>query len=473
MNPTVKRTTRYTARLIGSAAAAVLIAASSAWAGPTTFRVKQTVGSGSVVGSIQTDGSTGTLSQANIVGWDLNLTGAGGVATFLTSTGGTSAVVLTGKDLTATATNLLFDYGAKDSGYLLFQSKSPGLFSGSKYYCSAASLGACQAGVSVVPGAYTDASAQYDHSYDTLQVIGTAGAIVSDAALLRSFELLAAARTSQMLVNQLQSQLLLGLNEQVSCGDCGGGDASFGSFNLSAHGRRALSPEWTLFGGLNGGQYRQGGADVDLNIGFALGLQFDPAGMGKSRPYASAGIAGGYQHTQYSRAYPTGTGDAVGVGAARNYELSASLQLGWVDRLTPRDEAAAYLSYDRSWQFVGAYGEQQGATNPFDAQMPSGTDLIDTAGANAQYTHLFGRHIEADLNAGVRWAFNAESGVQAMIADGQFAGDQPAFVYYQIGGRLGMRVNKRLTVNLFLNSILAPRDVKSSTHGGFGASWSF
>ena len=74
------------------------------------------------------------------------------------------------------------------------------------------------------------------------------------------------ARIAQILVNQLESQLLVGLNEQVSCGNWAR-SVGFGSFALSGHGRYALTPELTLLGGVEVGQYRQKGANVDLNVG--------------------------------------------------------------------------------------------------------------------------------------------------------------------------------------------------------------
>jgi hypothetical protein len=92
---------------------------------------------------------------------------------------------------------------------------------------------------------------------------------------------------------------------------------------------------------------------------------------------------------------------------------------------------------------------------------------------NAQYTHLFGRYIEADVNAGVDWAFNSHSGLRADIGDMQIGGGQPSFVYYQVGGRLGFRMSRRLTFDVFINGILAPNAVGSSAHGGFGARWIF
>jgi hypothetical protein len=63
--------------LLGSAAISLLLGATTANA-TISYSVNQTIGGGSVVGSIQTDGSPGVLGASDITGWNLLLTGLGG-----------------------------------------------------------------------------------------------------------------------------------------------------------------------------------------------------------------------------------------------------------------------------------------------------------------------------------------------------------------------------------------------------------
>jgi len=456
-------------RFLASAAVAAMAVGPCA-AGDITYTVSQTVGAGSLKGQIVTNGDTGVLSSADIVSWNLQVNGVG-ASTTLTSIGATSAVLLQGGDLTATSSKLLFNYSGTDSGYFGIQA-TPGLFSGNKYFCVNTNNSACKPGESVVPGSVFDPSAQFA-LFSGDQVIGTAGPVLPDAALEASVLALVRARIAQILVDQLESQLLVGLNEQVNCGNCGGADAGFGSFALSGHGRYALTPEWTALGGVDVGQYRQKGADVDLNLGFAGAIQYDPSGLGSSRPYAEVGINGALQNTRYDRAYPDSAGVATGSGSTRDYDLSANAEVGWVDRVTPRDEAAVYAAYSHTWQIVGGYAEQVGVDNPFNAVVPGGTDNMDVASLNAQYTHLFGNRVEADLNGGADWAFSSQSGLRPVVAGVQVAEAQPAFVYYQVGARLGYRLSRNTTADVFVNGILGPRAIGSSAHFGFGARWSF
>jgi hypothetical protein len=114
-----------------------------------TYNVNRTIGTGSVTGTI-TANALGVLAAANITDWNLVLTVS--TDTFnLTGplSGNDSVVYLQGVDVTATSTQLLFDFGGSDSGLFLFQD---GLFSGLHYYCDGA-VGnfACFAGETVAP----------------------------------------------------------------------------------------------------------------------------------------------------------------------------------------------------------------------------------------------------------------------------------------------------------------------------------
>lgn len=464
---------RFAILLLSSATIAAATWAEPAIADDTTYNVDQTIGKGAVVGQIETNGATGVLTTADITGWNLTLNGVG-ASLNLTSASGTSVVEVDGADLTATSKYLYFNFSGADSGFLLFQDK-PSLDSGNKYYCNNTNNFTCEAGATVAPKNYLDPTAQNvaESGEQIIGTVGPVGILGPNPAVEASVLALADARTAQMLLNQMESQILLGLNEQVSCGNCGGGDASVGSFNLSTHGRYALSPEWTVLGGVDLGEYRQKGADVDFTAGFAAALQFDPANLGPSRPYAEVGLAGSFQNVRYARSYPDGAGMATGVGAARDYEGSADAEVGWVDRLTARDEAAVYVDYSRMWQDVGAYAEQTGASNPVNAAYPGGTDTLEVASLNAQYTHLFGRRVEADVNGGVDWAFKAQSGLQANVDGGEISPIQPAFRYYEVGGRIGIRLKRRVTVDMFVNGMLAPRAIGSSAHGGLGVRFDF
>jgi hypothetical protein len=165
----LKLTTKRTGLHLSFGLITMLLGLSVCSAGPITYSVNQTIGLGSVTGSIQTDGTTGVLGAGNIIGWNLELNGVGAS---LNLTNLNSGVFLNGTDVTATAGDLFFNFGAADDGYFLFEV----IFgAGARYYCDAATLQnfVCAHGASVVPQTISDPSAQFVPEVGN-QIIGVA-----------------------------------------------------------------------------------------------------------------------------------------------------------------------------------------------------------------------------------------------------------------------------------------------------------
>jgi hypothetical protein len=156
--------------------AAMLLGAGVCAASPITYNVNVTVGGGSVTGTVQTDGTIGTIGSANITAWNLNLNGLGASYNI---TDANSVVLITGGDVSATATDLLFNFSGSAGDFLLFQQ---GLFSGTHYYCAATTLGTCFQGASVTPQSYLDPSFQ-NAALTGSQIIGTVAPIPEPASL--------------------------------------------------------------------------------------------------------------------------------------------------------------------------------------------------------------------------------------------------------------------------------------------------
>ena len=112
--------------LLGAAAAS-LFAAGAAEA--ATYVANRSVGAGTVNLSITTDDTIGVLTDANIVDYLITLND--GVTTFTLDFGTNSDFDIFRDAFTATATDLLFDFG--QDAYALFQSPAPG--SGGPFYC--------------------------------------------------------------------------------------------------------------------------------------------------------------------------------------------------------------------------------------------------------------------------------------------------------------------------------------------------
>ncbi|MEG3122996.1 PEPxxWA-CTERM sorting domain-containing protein [Sphingomonas sp. GB1N7] len=107
------------------AGAAIALPASA-----TTYVISQTIGAGSVTGTITTDNTIGAIASTNITAFNLILND--GTATFnLTNSNG--AVGIAGSALTATATGLFYNFSAAGTNYALFQ--APNLGSSINYFC--------------------------------------------------------------------------------------------------------------------------------------------------------------------------------------------------------------------------------------------------------------------------------------------------------------------------------------------------
>jgi hypothetical protein len=112
--------------------AALAFSATTALASPITYQVSRSILAGSVVGTITTDGTVGTLGTANIIGWTLTL--SDGVTPFTLlgpTTGNNSQEQVLGTGLTATPTGLFFDYSS--GSWVLFQ--NPFLGSSINFWC--------------------------------------------------------------------------------------------------------------------------------------------------------------------------------------------------------------------------------------------------------------------------------------------------------------------------------------------------
>lgn len=120
----------------------------AATASPRTYVVNESVGAGSVTGTITTDGTTGVLFDTNVLSWDLSLSD------------GTSSIVLTPSNsidtslssgwISATPNALTFDFAG--AGYASFGQTGP---TGSSVCWSVSSI-VCNVSGQTAPGVYIE-----------------------------------------------------------------------------------------------------------------------------------------------------------------------------------------------------------------------------------------------------------------------------------------------------------------------------
>jgi len=127
------------------ASAVILFTPILCCASPIFYSVNRTVGIGTVTGFIETDGTLGVLSAANMVDWSISLVvGSDHYDLFGPLSGNNSTAYVQGVDLTANPTQILFNFDG-NLGFFLLQ-YGVGIHDGFHYYCDANYNGICLPG---------------------------------------------------------------------------------------------------------------------------------------------------------------------------------------------------------------------------------------------------------------------------------------------------------------------------------------
>ncbi|WP_194389298.1 hypothetical protein [Bradyrhizobium sp. CCBAU 51765] len=281
---------------------------------------------------------------------------------------------------------------------------------------------------------------------------------------------LANQRFNQMITNRVLGTVLLGVNEQINCGDCISAFGSAGSFSAGIHGRKALTNNLSLLAGIAYTHYDEGGYKITSAPIGAFALRYDFTDWGSSRPFFDVGtILTPWEKARYTRSYDTSLGPVSVTSSTNASNYAVYGRAGWINRLSPRDEVAASIEVWQLWQRVSGYSDSTVTFNPFDASIADGTDRTSLVKIGGQWTHLFGSNIETNINGGWVQSFASHSGIVATVTGNGVVvptmGNQGWFEY---GGRLGFRVQKGWIVDLFANGTLGPQPVGNTIHGGVG-----
>ncbi len=183
----------YTFAVTASALALMMPAIAQA----TTYLGNRTIGTGSAILSITTDGTIGVLGAANITDWTITLSEGGTNFTLLGPlSGSNSAISLSGSALSATATDLLFNFSAPSGEFLL---QNPSIGSSGPSYC--AQINGCFDFVGPGEAVNTDFTFTFERTAQSGSVVlastgGTSGAVPEPgtwAMMLAGFGLMGAA----------------------------------------------------------------------------------------------------------------------------------------------------------------------------------------------------------------------------------------------------------------------------------------
>ena len=165
--------------------------------------------------------------------------------------------------------------------------------------------------------------------------------------------------------------------------------------------------------------------------------------------------------------HATGIGTGTGYGKAIDRNLGIFGRVGWVDRLTPIDEAAVYGDISRSWMIAGGYTEAAGPSNPYPAAVQTGLDTLNVARVGGEIHASLQRQYRGERQRGGRLRVRCGSGNQFSVVDfGAIAPYPIANSYWlEYGGRVGYRLPNKMVLDAFLLGT-AFGEIGKTLHGG-------
>jgi len=283
-------------------------------------------------------------------------------------------------------------------------------------------------------------------------------------------------RENQLVVSRITPELLLGINEQISCNTCLSGYGSVGSFAAGGHGRTPINDQLSFLGGMAYSEHAARGVDVTGSLTMAAALRYDFNNWGAARPFAEIG---GWltpsASVKFRRVYANGSGLARSDTSTSEEGGGGYARLGYVWRLSPIDEAAAYGEFGRSAIRVKGYAEPLTNFNPFNGQVLTGTDQAYFGKIGAQYTHLFFDKVEVNGNFGVVRSFGMHIGLTETIAGiGSLVPiNVRDLTFLEYGGRISYRLSDNMIIDAFVNAQTGEKPIGTNVHGGAGLRFSF
>ena len=146
LNPLQVASASHSKRVLAFLALSTLVLIAPASSRALTYGVNRVIGSGGVTGFIETDGTLGVLTSANITDWNLSLDD--GLSTFriLGPLSGNNSELIVGRSgsLVATASDIFFDFSDLTRNVVRFQ--NPTIGSGINFWCMESPDGFCALG---------------------------------------------------------------------------------------------------------------------------------------------------------------------------------------------------------------------------------------------------------------------------------------------------------------------------------------
>lgn len=284
-------------------------------------------------------------------------------------------------------------------------------------------------------------------------------------------------RMRHLVTNGRLASLLLGGTEQINCGDCFRTFGALGSYSFGANGRFNATERLSVLGGVSFNDYDSRGTRTTRAPIFALGLRYDLADWGKSRPFFQVGGSLSlFERTRTTRVVAFNGAPVALRGTTDSNTWSVHARAGWVYRVSPVGEFAAYVNLSHSTQRFDSYGEFAANPNVLPLTYAARSSSMNVIKAVVQHTHLLSSFVELHVSAGLAHSFGSRSGLGAVSLEptyGTFAVGARNSTWAEFDGRLGFRVAKGVVVDAFALTTVGPKPIGNSLHGGLGLRYLF
>ena len=279
---------------------------------------------------------------------------------------------------------------------------------------------------------------------------GSIGGLTTAAAQQDSADQTGRDRQAVALKQDSYTGLLTGDFDALSSSNELSAFALAGSAMAGVRGRGG-DDHWTLTGGFAGGSEDAGSLDYSALTGAAALRYSFGAPADQLRPFVQVGGSlSALSGLTFTRTYANGAGTATGVGTTNGLASAAFARVGVVDRTGPMDSVELSAELGERWLSTDAYAETLSATNPFPASVAAGTDSRTVARAAASWTHSVSPAVDLTLRGAVGTVIGGESGLQLTSSGfGTFSTAVAASKWVEAGARLGYRISRNTSVDLF------------------------
>lgn len=296
----------------------------------------------------------------------------------------------------------------------------------------------------------------------------TIAALTTTESLEDSVDQLSAARLSLMIHQNALSSLLLGSNEPLTTKSMVSAYGAAGSTSAGSY-AQVSNGVFSIFGGLAYTEESYDHVEVNSALVAALAVRAEVGSIGGWRMFGEAGGWGMPDASfVFSRDYSNGSGHAIGIGTSKGDLFYLYGRIGTVALETSTDQVVLSVEAAREALMLAGYDENPSAANPFEAEVASGHETLNTLKLRSQWSHRLYGDWDYTVWTALAWGRADVDGLDTSIAGiGHVTTSTPDnTIWGEYGARLGFKFDEHTSFNTFVDGVFAESDIGQSVHAG-------